>query len=192
MEKSKLKEAIAKTGGNMTQTAKLLGVAVSSIHYHRQKDPEIAKAIAIARGKVLVDEPDFLDSRTSEFRTNVDDEEIYTVLIDCEGDITQCADRLELHPLTLRNRINGNPMLLDGQKDAIALRHDKIKDSLYRAALGEETIPASQMRAKELIARTQMGWTAAKAPKPKGNMHDPSSVPLEVTETAKPLLRRIK
>ncbi len=192
MDKVELKEQIKLASGNLTEVARSMKISVSTIHYHVARDEEIAEVVAVARGKKLVKDPQFFDSKKTNFRTDVKDDEIYVMLVDCEGDVTHCAERLELHPLTLRKRINGNPMLIDGKQDGIELKHDRIRDSLYRAATGEEQIPASEMRAKELIARTQMGWAQKSVVKVNNTNFDKTSVPLKDVPTDKPVLRRVK
>lgn len=192
MDKEILIKEIGLANGNLTETARNMNISPSTIHYHVGRDEDIRKAIALARGKVLVKDPEFFDSRKTNFRKDVTDDEIYSILIDCEGDVTRCAEQLELHPLTLRKRINGNPMLKDGKQDGIELRHDKIQDDLYRVACGELQIPASEMRAKELIARTKMGWAQKSSVKVTGTNFNKSSVPLKDVPTDKPGLRRVK
>jgi len=145
----------------------------------------IAEARRRARAKARKKEKD-------EDTIAMNDEELYVVIVECEGNLLRVAEEINCDLMDIKRRMKKNPSLAEAVKEGEEYRMLRAEELMKGAALGDIQVPTNQQQALRFLLKTIGGWSEKKKVEHSGALvYDANTVPDDDIEPDLPDLRII-
>ena len=190
--------AFIRTGGNIIQSARMLGVTEQTLRWRAKKYPEVGAALEGARrdsAEARLDAAQKQVDKVAETKFGAERfsrKKIEANLLENFGDIKKCADALGCHPVSLEKRVKSDPVLKQALLDGQEYLGQTLESRYIDVCLGTEKVSSSDASMLKNYLACKRGWTAKTKVEHSGHVYDVNTLPDEVGEVELPKLRMVE